>query len=73
MGSSHRELINKYREDQMPRERTYELQDQGDVVRMTLMADALDSEGVDRSGQVTQAYYEREGVVVIDLREGQDD
>lgn len=69
---AQRELISDYREEDMPRKARYSLQDKGSQVRMTLMAEALDREGIDRDGTVEQAYFEDEGVVVIDLREGDD-
>lgn len=66
---AQRELISDYRGGDMPTKATYSLQDKGSQVRMTLMAEALEREGVDRSGEVEQAYFEEEGVVIIDLRE----
>jgi hypothetical protein len=40
---------------------------------MTLMAEALEAEGVDRSGEVEQAYFADEGAIVIDLHGGDND
>jgi len=56
----------------MPTKATYSLQDKGSQVRMTLMAEALENEGVDRSGEVEQAYFADEGAIVIDLQGGDD-
>jgi hypothetical protein len=68
---ANRDVIEDYRDGNMPRKATYSLQDKGSQVRMTLMSEALDAEGIDRSGEVTQAFYEEEGVIVIDLRGGE--
>jgi len=69
---AQRELINDYRDGDMPTKATYSLQDKGSQVRMTLMAEALEAEGVDRSGEVEQAYFADEGAIVIDLQGGDD-
>lgn len=70
MGSSHRELISEYRNNDMPDKGQYSLTDYGDSVRMTVMAAAIDAADIDRSATVTQAFYKEEGLLLVDLEGG---
>ncbi len=73
MGSSHRQIISEYRDNDMPQKRQYRLTDYGDSVRMTVMADAIEAAGIDRTAEITQAFYEEEGVLLVDLEGGGDE
>jgi hypothetical protein len=68
---AQRDLINKHREQDMPRKATYKPTFYGDSVRATLMIEAVRDAGLSDGDEITEHYYEDEGILVIDL-EGSD-
>jgi len=66
-------MIEKIADDDGPRRREYIPTFREDCVRLTLMSEAVNDSTLRDGESVTQRYYEEEGIIVIDLPDGEDE